>query len=130
MAKCAETVPQKRLFMTDVNQASAEALSPDIVNALAIIKRGADELLIEQELIAKLKTGKPLRVKAGFDPTAPDLHLGHTVLINKLRQLQDLGHQILFLIGDFTGMIGDPTGKSTTRPPLTVAGENQRRYLC
>lgn len=120
MAKCAETVPQKRLFMTDVNQASAEALSPDIVNALAIIKRGADELLIEQELIAKLKTGKPLRVKAGFDPTAPDLHLGHTVLINKLRQLQDLGHQILFLIGDFTGMIGDPTGKSTTRPPLTV----------
>jgi tyrosyl-tRNA synthetase len=120
MAKCAETVPQKRLFMTDVNQASAEALSPDIVNALAIIKRGADELLIEQELIAKLKTGKPLRVKAGFDPTAPDLHLGHTVLINKLRQLQDLGHKILFLIGDFTGMIGDPTGKSTTRPPLTV----------
>jgi tyrosyl-tRNA synthetase len=120
MAMCAETVPQKRLFMTDVNQASAEALSPDIVNALAIIKRGADELLIEQELIAKLKTGKPLRVKAGFDPTAPDLHLGHTVLINKLRQLQDLGHQILFLIGDFTGMIGDPTGKSTTRPPLTV----------
>ncbi len=120
MAMCAKTVPQKRLFMTDVNQASAEALSPDIVNALAIIKRGADELLIEQELIAKLKTGKPLRVKAGFDPTAPDLHLGHTVLINKLRQLQDLGHQILFLIGDFTGMIGDPTGKSTTRPPLTV----------
>jgi tyrosyl-tRNA synthetase len=90
------------------------------VNALAIIKRGADELLIEQELIEKLKTGKPLRVKAGFDPTAPDLHLGHTVLINKLRQLQDLGHQIQFLIGDFTGMIGDPTGKSTTRPPLTV----------
>jgi len=114
--------------MTDVNQDStvnqvsttAEALSPEIVNALAIIKRGADELLIEQELIEKLKTGKPLRVKAGFDPTAPDLHLGHTVLINKLRQLQDLGHQILFLIGDFTGMIGDPTGKSTTRPPLTV----------
>ncbi|WP_019883709.1 MULTISPECIES: tyrosine--tRNA ligase [unclassified Methylophilus] len=108
--------------MTDVNQASVttEALSPEIVNALAIIKRGADELLIEQELIEKLKTGKPLRVKAGFDPTAPDLHLGHTVLINKLRQLQDLGHQIQFLIGDFTGMIGDPTGKSTTRPPLTV----------
>jgi len=108
--------------MTDVNQASVttEALSPEIVNALAIIKRGADELLIEQELIEKLKTGKPLRVKAGFDPTAPDLHLGHTVLINKLRQLQDLGHQVQFLIGDFTGMIGDPTGKSTTRPPLTV----------
>jgi tyrosyl-tRNA synthetase len=113
---------KKRTFMTDVTQAAAttEALSPEIVNALAIIKRGADELLIEQELIEKLKTGKPLRVKAGFDPTAPDLHLGHTVLINKLRQLQDLGHQIQFLIGDFTGMIGDPTGKSTTRPPLTV----------
>ncbi|WP_018987539.1 tyrosine--tRNA ligase [Methylophilus methylotrophus] len=107
--------------MTDVTQSSAaEVLSPEIVQALAIIKRGADELLIEQELVEKLKTGKPLRVKAGFDPTAPDLHLGHTVLINKLRQLQDLGHQILFLIGDFTGMIGDPTGKSATRPPLTI----------
>ena len=88
-------------------------------DSLATIKRGCDELLIEQELVDKLKTGKPLRVKAGFDPTAPDLHLGHTVLINKLRQLQDLGHHVLFLIGDFTGMIGDPTGKSTTRPPLT-----------
>lgn len=112
----------QKIFMTDVIQPSAvvEPLSPEIAHALAIIKRGADELLIEQELIEKLKTGKPLRVKAGFDPTAPDLHLGHTVLINKLRQLQDLGHQILFLIGDFTGMIGDPTGKSTTRPPLTV----------
>lgn len=108
--------------MTDTKQPSSEvpALSPEIAKALAIIKRGADELLIEQELVEKLKTGKPLRVKAGFDPTAPDLHLGHTVLINKLRQLQDLGHQILFLIGDFTGMIGDPTGKSATRPPLTV----------
>lgn len=107
--------------MTDVTeQSAAEAVSPEIAKALAIIKRGADELLIEQELIEKLKLGKPLRVKAGFDPTAPDLHLGHTVLINKLRQLQDLGHQIQFLIGDFTGMIGDPTGKSTTRPPLTT----------
>jgi tyrosyl-tRNA synthetase len=86
---------------------------------LEIIKRGADELLIESELIEKLKVGRPLRVKAGFDPTAPDLHLGHTVLINKLRQLQDLGHQVLFLIGDFTGMIGDPSGKNTTRPPLS-----------
>ena len=94
-------------------------MNTDIHQALAIIKRGADELLIEQELIEKLKTGKPLRVKAGFDPTAPDLHLGHTVLLNKLRQFQDLGHQVLFLIGDFTGMIGDPTGKSATRPPLT-----------
>ena len=86
---------------------------------LALIKRGADELLVEAELIAKLKRGQPLRIKAGFDPTAPDLHLGHTVLINKLRQFQDLGHQVIFLIGDFTGMIGDPSGKSATRPPLT-----------
>ncbi|WP_296182215.1 tyrosine--tRNA ligase [Pseudomonas sp. UBA1879] len=86
---------------------------------LALIKRGADELLVESELIAKLKRGQPLRIKAGFDPTAPDLHLGHTVLINKLRQFQELGHQVIFLIGDFTGMIGDPSGKSATRPPLT-----------
>ncbi|MFC2971621.1 tyrosine--tRNA ligase [Azotobacter bryophylli] len=86
---------------------------------LALIKRGAEEILVESELVEKLKRGQPLRVKAGFDPTAPDLHLGHTVLINKLRQFQDLGHQIIFLIGDFTGMIGDPSGKSATRPPLT-----------
>ena len=86
---------------------------------LAVIRRGAEEVLVESELISKLERGVPLRVKAGFDPTAPDLHLGHTVLINKLRQLQDLGHQVIFLIGDFTGMIGDPSGKSTTRPPLT-----------
>ena len=90
-----------------------------IKDALALIKRGSDELLVEAELIEKLKKGQPLRVKAGFDPTAPDLHLGHTVLINKLRHFQDLGHQVMFLIGDFTGMIGDPTGKNTTRPPLT-----------
>ncbi len=102
----------------------------DIEQSLAIIKRGADELLIEAELIEKLKKGKPLRIKAGFDPTAPDLHLGHTVLINKLRQLQDLGHHVLFLIGDFTGMIGDPTGKSATRPPLTPeqVQENAKSY--
>ncbi|CAN8139213.1 Tyrosine--tRNA ligase [uncultured Thiomicrorhabdus sp.] len=87
---------------------------------LAIIKRGAEEILVEKELIEKLESGKPLRVKAGFDPTAPDLHLGHTVLINKLKQFQDLGHEILFLIGDFTAMIGDPTGKSATRPPLSA----------
>ncbi|MBZ0335797.1 tyrosine--tRNA ligase [Marinobacter sp. AL4B] len=87
--------------------------------ALAIIKRGIDELIPEEDLIAKLKEGRPLRVKAGFDPTAPDLHLGHTVLINKLRQFQDLGHEVIFLIGDFTGMIGDPSGKSATRPPLS-----------
>lgn len=86
---------------------------------LALIKRGAEEVLVEAELIEKLKRGQPLRIKAGFDPTAPDLHLGHTVLINKLRQFQDLGHQVIFLIGDFTGMIGDPSGKSATRPPLT-----------
>ncbi|MBD9657452.1 tyrosine--tRNA ligase [Pseudomonas sp. PDM12] len=86
---------------------------------LALIKRGAEEVLVEAELIEKLKRGEPLRIKAGFDPTAPDLHLGHTVLINKLRQFQELGHQVIFLIGDFTGMIGDPSGKSATRPPLT-----------
>lgn len=90
-----------------------------IEEALAVIKRGIDELIPEEDLIAKLKEDRPLRIKAGFDPTAPDLHLGHTVLINKLRQFQDLGHEVIFLIGDFTGMIGDPTGKSATRPPLT-----------
>jgi tyrosyl-tRNA synthetase len=90
-----------------------------IDEALAVIKRGVDELIPEDELIEKLKEGRPLRIKAGFDPTAPDLHLGHTVLINKLRQFQDLGHEVIFLIGDFTGMIGDPSGKSATRPPLT-----------
>lgn len=91
----------------------------ELDDALEIIKRGTEEILVESELVKKLKSGKPLRIKAGFDPTAPDLHLGHTVLINKLRQFQDLGHEILFLIGDFTAMIGDPTGKSATRPPLT-----------
>jgi tyrosyl-tRNA synthetase len=88
---------------------------------LEIIKRGCDELLVESELVERLRSVKPLRVKAGFDPSAPDLHLGHTVLINKLRQLQQLGHHVVFLIGDFTGMIGDPTGKNATRPPLTRA---------
>ncbi len=91
----------------------------DIESQLALIKRGANELLIEAELVEKLKGGKPLRIKAGFDPTAPDLHLGHTVLINKLRHFQELGHHVMFLIGDFTGMIGDPSGKNTTRPPLS-----------
>ena len=86
---------------------------------LSIIKRGTDEILVEAELIEKLKENRPLKIKAGFDPTAPDLHLGHTVLLNKLRQFQDLGHDVIFLIGDFTGMIGDPTGKNTTRPPLS-----------
>jgi tyrosyl-tRNA synthetase len=91
----------------------------DVDRQIEIILRGCDELLVESELRQKLAAGKPLRVKAGFDPTAPDLHLGHTVLINKLRQFQELGHHVLFLIGDFTGMIGDPTGKNATRPPLT-----------
>lgn len=106
----------------------------NINQQLAIIKRGAEELLIEAELVEKLKisakSGHPLRIKAGFDPTAPDLHLGHTVLINKLRQFQELGHHVLFLIGDFTGMIGDPTGKSATRPPLSAeqVQENAKSY--
>jgi tyrosyl-tRNA synthetase len=91
----------------------------DLQTALAEIKRGAEEILIEDELIEKLKSGKKLKIKAGFDPTAPDLHLGHTVLINKMKTFQDLGHEVIFLIGDFTGMIGDPTGKNVTRKPLT-----------
>ena len=98
--------------------------------ALELIARGTDEILIEKELRKKLEKGRPLKIKAGFDPTAPDLHLGHTVLINKLRQFQDLGHEIYFLIGDFTGMIGDPTGKNVTRKPLTreQVVENARSY--
>lgn len=88
-------------------------------DAMQLIKRGCDEILLEAELQQKLSREKPLRIKAGFDPTAPDLHLGHTVLINKMRQFQELGHRIMFLIGDFTGMIGDPSGKSVTRPPLS-----------
>jgi tyrosyl-tRNA synthetase len=91
----------------------------DIDHQLAVIKRGCDELLVEEELVRKLKTGRPLRVKLGMDPTAPDLHLGHTVVINKLRHFQDLGHHVQFLIGDFTGMIGDPSGRNATRPPLS-----------
>ncbi|MBB6368934.1 MULTISPECIES: tyrosine--tRNA ligase [unclassified Xanthomonas] len=90
-----------------------------IEESLALIGRGADEILKREELEARLRSGRPLRVKAGFDPTAPDLHIGHTVLLNKMRQFQDLGHQVIFLIGDFTGMIGDPTGKNVTRKPLT-----------
>ena len=98
--------------------------------AIELISRGADEVLIEEELKKKLDSGKRLNIKAGFDPTAPDLHLGHTVLINKLRQFQTLGHQIIFLIGDFTGMIGDPSGKSATRPPLSIGEvkENAKTY--
>jgi tyrosyl-tRNA synthetase len=91
----------------------------DLEHALETIGRGAEEILKPEELAARLKLGRPLRVKAGFDPTAPDLHIGHTVLLNKMRQFQDLGHTVIFLIGDFTGMIGDPTGKNATRKPLT-----------
>ena len=90
----------------------------NIDSQIALIKRGAEELLVESEFRERLASGRPLRVKAGFDPTAPDLHLGHTVLINKLRHFQELGHHVMFLIGDFTGMIGDPSGKNATRPPL------------
>ncbi len=101
-----------------------------MLDALREIKRGADELLVESELLDRLGSGRPLRIKAGFDPTAPDLHLGHTVLLNKLRAFQQLGHQVIFLIGDFTGMIGDPTGKNATRPPLTreAVADNAKTY--
>jgi tyrosyl-tRNA synthetase len=101
-----------------------------IQESLAVIKRGCEELLVEHEMAEKLASGRPLRVKAGFDPTAPDLHLGHTVLLNKLRQFQDLGHHVIFLIGDFTGLIGDPTGKSATRPPLSPEqiADNAKTY--
>ncbi len=105
-------------------------MSKQAPEQLEVIKRGCHELLVEEELGQKLAAGRPLRIKAGFDPTAPDLHLGHTVLLNKMRQLQDLGHHALFLIGDFTGMIGDPSGKNVTRPPLTreQVAENAKSY--
>ena len=101
-------------------------MAAEIAAALEQIKRGCEELLIEAELVEKLKTGRPLRIKAGFDPTAPDLHLGHTVLLNKLRQLQNLGHTVIFLIGDFTSLIGDPSGRNSTRPPLTSTRQCSR----
>ncbi|HET8695994.1 MAG TPA: tyrosine--tRNA ligase, partial [Gammaproteobacteria bacterium] len=99
-------------------------------DALAELQRGAEEVLLKEELATRLAAGRALRVKAGFDPTAPDLHLGHVVLLNKMRQFQDHGHEVIFLIGDFTGMIGDPTGKSATRPPLTreEVAANARTY--
>ena len=87
---------------------------------LVELKRGVEEMLLEEELLERLASNRPLKVKVGFDPTAPDLHLGHTVIINKMRQFQELGHEVVFLIGDFTGMIGDPSGKNVTRPPLTT----------
>ncbi|MEY3338584.1 MAG: hypothetical protein RL245_1576, partial [Pseudomonadota bacterium] len=101
-----------------------------IQQQLEEIRRGSAELLIEAELVKKLSRGKPLRIKAGFDPTAPDLHLGHTVLINKMRQFQQFGHEVIFLIGDFTGLIGDPTGRNATRPRLTPedVAANARTY--
>jgi tyrosyl-tRNA synthetase len=120
------------------NSAAAQqvpVLSDTVKHALAVTKRGVEELLIESEYIQKLvraeRTGKPLRIKLGLDPTAPDLHLGHTVVLNKLRQLQDLGHQVIFLIGDFTSMIGDPSGRNVTRPPLTreQIEQNARTYF-
>lgn len=120
-----------------LTQPAAEplALTESVQNALDIIKRGIDELLVESELVQKLlraeKNSKPLRIKLGLDPTAPDLHLGHTVVLNKMRQLQDLGHTVIFLIGDFTSMIGDPSGRNVTRPPLTRAQieENAKTYF-
>ena len=101
-----------------------------VEESLALIKRGSVEILVEKELKERLEEGRPLRIKAGFDPTAPDIHIGHTVLINKMRQFQELGHEILFLIGDFTAMIGDPSGKNVTRPPLTREQvlENAKTY--
>ncbi len=107
-----------------------QAPTPTIDEALELLKRGSEELIVEEELARKLKRGTPLRVKLGLDPTAPDLHLGHTVVINKLRHFQELGHQVQFLIGDFTGMIGDPTGKNQTRPPLSREQilENAKSY--
>ena len=96
------------------------ASTPDqITEIMSELSRGADEVLLESELVKKLEKDRPLRIKTGFDPTAPDLHLGHTVLINKMRQFQELGHTVIFLIGDFTGLIGDPSGRNATRPPLT-----------
>ena len=124
--------PLKRveeLVGKDKNIKMAE-INIEINEQLQQIKRGCGELIVESELVEKLKLNRPLRVKAGFDPTAPDLHLGHTVLINKLKHFQDLGHQVLFLIGDFTGRIGDPSGKNATRPPLSEEQvlENAKTY--
>jgi tyrosyl-tRNA synthetase len=120
--------------VSDESNISTNPISDSTLHALEVTKRGCEELLIEAEWIRKLQysenTGKPLRIKLGLDPTAPDIHLGHTVVLNKLRQLQDLGHQVIFLIGDFTSMIGDPSGRNTTRPPLTreQIQENAKTY--
>ena len=120
--------------MTAKNQQNNFPLTPAVFTALEVTKRGSDELLVEADWLTKLArsqaTGEPLRIKLGLDPTAPDIHLGHTVVLNKLRQLQDLGHTVIFLIGDFTSMIGDPSGRNSTRPPLTVEAiaENAQTY--
>jgi len=120
--------------MTAKNQQNNFPLTPTVFTALEVTKRGCDELLVEADWLTKLArsqaTGEPLRIKLGLDPTAPDIHLGHTVVLNKLRQLQDLGHTVIFLIGDFTSMIGDPSGRNSTRPPLTVEAiaENAQTY--
>jgi len=120
--------------MTAKNQQNNFPLTPAVFTALEVTKRGCDELLVEADWLTKLArsqaTGEPLRIKLGLDPTAPDIHLGHTVVLNKLRQLQDLGHTVIFLIGDFTSMIGDPSGRNSTRPPLTVEAiaENAQTY--
>ncbi len=129
------TIPPDSASSTRAGTAEALPLSDAVKEALAIVKRGAEELLIESEFAQKLaqseKTGQPLRIKLGLDPTAPDLHLGHTVVLNKMRQLQDLGHTVIFLIGDFTSMIGDPSGRNITRPPLTreQIEENAKTYF-
>ena len=106
-----------------MSQPSSHPVNDRVLHAMQVSKRGCDELLPEADWLAKLArseaTGVPLRIKLGLDPTAPDIHVGHTVVLNKMRQLQDLGHQVIFLIGDFTSMIGDPSGRNTTRPPLT-----------
>ncbi|HWT72878.1 MAG TPA: tyrosine--tRNA ligase [Oxalicibacterium sp.] len=121
--------------VSPLNQSASLPLSDAVQEALAVTKRGVEELLIEAEFAQKLarseQSGKPLRIKLGLDPTAPDLHLGHTVVLNKMRQLQDLGHQVIFLIGDFTSMIGDPSGRNVTRPPLTreQIEENAKTYF-
>ncbi|MCE7504660.1 tyrosine--tRNA ligase [Polynucleobacter sp. IMCC30063] len=120
--------------MTAKNQQNNFPLTPAVFTALEVTKRGCDELLVEADWLTKLArsqaTGQPLRIKLGLDPTAPDIHLGHTVVLNKLRQLQDLGHTVIFLIGDFTSMIGDPSGRNSTRPPLTAEAiaENAQTY--
>src|SRR5690348_4608244 len=125
-----EPYPSRKGRVNVQGGSSAPTDMTDIDATLAELSRGTQEILVTGELVTKLRRGRPLRVKAGFDPTAPDLHLGHTVLLNKMRQFQQLGHEVIFLIGDFTGLIGDPSGRNATRPPLTPADvqANARTY--